>query len=84
MDSNSDSDAYRRFCGKNIAELNCATEDAKKVHLQRKINVEMYHAMCSRFVWRTFLRNRVKAHLYGGLHFEQGSTEVDHRNNVAR
>lgn len=49
MELNDDNAAFSRFCVKNLLELkNVTDDDMKKAHLQRKINVQMYHEACAR------------------------------------
>lgn len=48
MESNKDVDAFNHFCMKNLFEFNAENDELKKAHLQRKINVQMYHEACAR------------------------------------
>lgn len=52
METSSDDDgAFRRFSVKNLLEFNDETDELEKAHLQRKLNVEMYHAACTRWIF---------------------------------
>lgn len=48
MELNSDDDGFGGFCAKNLIEFNNETDEMKRAHILRKVNVEMYHEACAR------------------------------------
>lgn len=49
MGSNEDGDAFGYFCEKDLLDFHYETDGMKKAHLQRKVNVQMYHEACARY-----------------------------------
>lgn len=48
MESNSDGNGFSGFCAKNLIEFNKETDEMRRAHIQRKVNVEVYHEACAR------------------------------------
>lgn len=48
MESIGDGDEFSGFGTGNLIEFNNEMDDLNRAHIQRKINVEMYHQACAR------------------------------------